>query len=114
MQACYLSGRKNSFYRLSDVEQVSEVRVEKKSVMFFEQRSQIAARDQLNNLVAIMHQRLADPDLVLAQALEATRVFVPSELVSTIDAILDGYAAQAAREPSQRDVPTGMVPEQSV
>lgn len=82
--------------------------------MSFEQRLQLAARDQLNNLAAIVHQPLADPDLVLAQALEATRVFVPSELVSIIDAILDGYAVQAARESSQRDAQTGMVPEQSV
>lgn len=74
----------------------------------FKQRSQLAARDQLNNLAAIVHQPLADPDLVLAQALEATRVFVPSELVSIIDAILDGYAVQTAREPLQGDVQDGL------
>ena len=82
--------------------------------IFFEQRLHVAARDQLNNLAAIVHQPLADPDLVLTQALEAARVFVPSELVSVIDAILDGYAVQVARELSQRDVQTGVAPEQSV
>jgi hypothetical protein len=74
----------------------------------FNQRSQLVARDQLNDLAVRIHQPLETPDLVLTLALEATRVFVPSELVSIIDAILDGYAVQAAREQLQHDLYDGL------
>jgi hypothetical protein len=33
LEACFLPGRRRTFYRLSDIEQFSEVRVEKKPVV---------------------------------------------------------------------------------
>jgi hypothetical protein len=71
-------------------------------------RQQLDACDHLNDLAVRIHQPLETPDLVLTQALEATRVFVPAELVSIIDAILDGYAVQAAREQLQHDLYDGL------
>ncbi|HEY7415357.1 MAG TPA: hypothetical protein VH593_09205 [Ktedonobacteraceae bacterium] len=66
-----------------------------------------AACGQLNDLAVRIRQPLDSPDLVLTQALEACRVFVPSELVSIIDTILDGYAVQAAREHLSCDLEGG-------
>ena len=71
-------------------------------------QSQLAACNQLNSLALVIHQPLADPDLALTLALEATRVFVPDELVSVIDAILDGYAIHAARVRLEHDLRDGL------
>ena len=69
---------------------------------------QLAARETLNDLALMIHRPLETPDLVLTQALEACRSFVPAELVSIIDTILDGYAVQAAREQLQHDLYDGL------
>lgn len=60
--------------------------------------AQITARDMLNTIALA----LVDPEKpipvisVLAQSLEATREFLPSELYYTVSSILDG-CAQAER-----------------
>jgi hypothetical protein len=83
------------------------------AVMHVYQQQHRDACKTLNDLAVRIHQPLDTPDLVLTQALEAVRVFVPSELVSIIDTILDGYAVQAARvslEAEQADgLPVGVL-----
>ncbi len=71
-------------------------------MMMYTQQQQ-AARDRLNQLAALLDPNvrqlhpLPRPDLVLVQALEAARAFVPAELESVIDTLLDGYTVAAAR-----------------
>jgi hypothetical protein len=67
-------------------------------------QQQQEARDLLNQLAQRLHPDLSAydaslprPDLILAQALEAARAFVPAELVSVIETILDGYTVHTAR-----------------
>jgi hypothetical protein len=76
--------------------------------MMHTQQQQQEARDRLNQLAALLNPNrrqlhtLPRTDLVLVQALEAARKFVPAELESVIDTILDGYTVQTARRSLER------------
>lgn len=71
--------------------------------MSYTQQQQQEARVCLNQLAALLDPNIGQlhplprPDLVLVQALEAARAFVPAELESVLDTILDGYTVTTAR-----------------
>ncbi len=76
--------------------------------MMMHTQQQQEARDRLNQLAALINPNrrqlhaLPRADLALIQALEATREFVPAELCSVIDTILDEYTVQTARRSLER------------
>ncbi len=76
--------------------------------MMIHTQQQQEARDRLNQLAALVNPNrrqlhaLPRPDLVLVQTLEVIRVFVPAELCSVINTILDGYTVQTARRSLER------------